>query len=112
MSNYDSYQPDRVNSGGYVQPQQVPVAQTGAQPQQVALPGDKQPRRVRSTNSAVRYGNGRKGKKGSGVNKAAYHDRKTDAPMFLQSEFQSLNRIKMSILFLEIQMLYIRTCVV
>jgi hypothetical protein len=99
MSNYDSYQPDRVNSGGYVQPQQVPVAQTGAQPQQVA-------------HGAVRYGNGRKGKKGSGVNKAAYHDRKTDAPMFLQSEFQSLNRIKMSILFLEIQMLYIRTCVV
>ena len=106
MSNYDSYPPDRVNSGGYFQPQQVPVAQTGAQPQQVARPGDKRTRRMRSTQGAAHYGNGHKGKRGSGVDKMAYHDRKTDAPVFLQSEFQSWNRIQITILFLDIKMLY------
>lgn len=91
MSNYDSYPPDRVNSGGYVQPQQVPVAQTGAQPQQVARPGDKRTRRMRSTQGAAHYGNGHKGKRGSGVDKMSYHDRKTDAPVFLQKTYEMIS---------------------
>ena len=75
----NAFNPERVNSGGFAISKQQ-------QQHQQSLAG-KRPRRLRSTQGAAHYGNGQKGKKGPGANnRVEYHDRKTAAPIFLQSK--------------------------
>ena len=75
MSGYNAtksaYAPDRVPSNNVLPTKQVPSG--------------KRPRRMRSLQGAAHYGNGQKGKKGPGA-KVEYHDRRSAAPIFLQSE--------------------------
>lgn len=68
-----AFVPERVGSGSRNGPQSL---------------AGKRPRRLRSIQGAAHYGNGQKGKKGPGSSnaKVEYHDRRTAAPIFLQSE--------------------------
>lgn len=68
--NLNGIVPDRALSNNVVNP-----AATG-----------KRSRRQRSMNGSAHYGNGQKGKKGPGASKEQYHDRKSAAPIFLQSK--------------------------
>ena len=77
----NAFNPERVGSGG------IAFSQQQQQQQHVPSLAGKRPRRLRSTQGAAHYGNGQKGKKGPGAsNKVEYHDRKTAAPIFLQSK--------------------------
>ncbi len=77
MSGYNTtVVPDRVGSTGGTN------VSSGKQ-----VSSGKRPRRMRSVQGAAHYGNGQKGKKGPGSNgKVEYHDRRSAAPIFLQSK--------------------------